>query len=141
MTKGLVFCFLAMIVVLSGCGGTKGTTSSPAASTAATSTAAPADATKAPDAATPAPATPAPAGPVNIIAYAAEPDKTAENENLAARIKRFTAKNPNVTITPKFWKYQNTEVAIRWHPIALKQNLPLGQRKLNYYQERNGLLI
>jgi multiple sugar transport system substrate-binding protein len=105
MKKSLVPSFLALIIVLAGCGGTPSKTANTASdSPKPTSSAANA---------TPAPATPVPAAPVSISAYAYPADKTEENATLDAKIKRFTAKNPNVTITPKFWKYENTEIAIK----------------------------
>ncbi|SEB71432.1 extracellular solute-binding protein [Paenibacillus sp. GP183] len=105
MNKSLVLSFLALILVLSACGGTP-------SKTATTATDTPKPASNAASA-TPAPATPVPAAPVSITAYAYPADKTEENATLDAKIKRFTAKNPNVTITPKYWKYENTEVAIK----------------------------
>jgi multiple sugar transport system substrate-binding protein len=112
MTKSLAICFLAMFIVLAGCSKSTTNTASPSAAATAVPDAA---ATVAPE--TAAPATPeptvAPPGPVSIIAYANPADKVEENKALDEKIKRFTAKNPNVTITPKFWKYENTEIAIK----------------------------
>ncbi|RKP46786.1 sugar ABC transporter substrate-binding protein [Cohnella endophytica] len=100
---------LAFVIVLAGCGSGKNegnASSTPPASTT--------DATdgSTPDASTPAAPTPN-ADPVSIVAYAWPADKTEENATLDARIKRFEAKYPNVTVTPKYWKYENTEIAIK----------------------------
>jgi multiple sugar transport system substrate-binding protein len=103
MRKSLLISVLVFVIILAGCGGNNEAVNTgandPASTNAATTNEAPA-VEVAPE-------------PVSITAYDPEPDKTQERADLAARIKRFTDKNPHVTITPKFWKYENTEVAIK----------------------------
>ncbi|MDB5053497.1 MAG: hypothetical protein JWM44_1547, partial [Bacilli bacterium] len=99
-TKIIAICLLGMLMILTSCDGTKGERTNTAANTPNSTRAA-------------SIAAPSLAGPVNIAAYAYPSDRTEDNATLEAKIKRFMAKNPNVTITPKYWKYENTEIAIK----------------------------
>jgi multiple sugar transport system substrate-binding protein len=106
MKKSLLISILAFIIVLAGCGSNNKESASPAGASdpspsATSSTEASTDEASAPPA------------DVSITAYAYPADKTQENATLDAKIKRFEEKNPNVTITPKYWKYENTEIAIK----------------------------
>ncbi|QMV41218.1 sugar ABC transporter substrate-binding protein [Cohnella cholangitidis] len=108
MKKSLLVSMLAFVIVLAGCGSGN---NSPSASNGASPKASSSEPTEGSTAeASPSPAN---ADPVSIIAYAFPADKTEENATLNAKIKRFEAKNPNVKITPKYWKYENTEIAIK----------------------------
>ncbi len=108
MKKSLLISMLVFVIVLAGCAsGNKNGDNSPGS--ASPSASSPVESSSTPEA-TPSPAI---AEPVSIIAYAFPADKTEENATLNAKIKRFEDKNPNVTITPKYWKYENTEIAIK----------------------------
>ncbi|WP_246120307.1 ABC transporter substrate-binding protein [Cohnella terricola] len=110
MKKSFLLSALALIIVLAGCGGGNNGTSSPSKET--DSGAKPTSSAEATSPESPS-ASPANADPVSIVAYAYPADKTEENATLNAKIKRFVDKHPNVTITPKYWKYENTEIAIK----------------------------
>jgi multiple sugar transport system substrate-binding protein len=104
MKKVLALSFLALlIVVAAACGNSSKT---PASSGSASGSSTPAAASESASASTAL-------EPVEITAYAYPADKTEENATLNARIDRFMKKNPNVKITPLFWKYENTEIAIK----------------------------
>lgn len=106
MKKSLLFGTVAALLVVAGCGNGSGNEEKNASS--------PPAATQSDDGgAKPSDSGPEKAAPVSIIAYAWPADKTAENATLAGRIKRFEDKYPNVTVTPKYWKYENTEIAIK----------------------------
>ncbi|RED55516.1 ABC transporter substrate-binding protein [Cohnella lupini] len=108
MKKSLLISALVLILIIAGCGNgdNKGNRSSPAASSET-----PSASSSATEEATPSES--ANAEPVSIIAYAFPPDKTQENISLDAQIKRFQEKQPHVTITPEYWKYENTQIAIK----------------------------
>ncbi|MFB9327868.1 ABC transporter substrate-binding protein [Paenibacillus aurantiacus] len=103
----LLFGSLAMIVLMTGCASKTNTGNTEANAKTNTKT------ENAAGASNGGGTEEAPAEKVSIVAYAYPPDKTAENAALDARIKRFMEKNPNVTITPKYWKYENSEIAIK----------------------------
>jgi multiple sugar transport system substrate-binding protein len=111
MKKSLLISILAFIIVLAGCGSNKNASESQGASSDPSPSATSAVSPSAEG--TTEEASPSSNEPVSITAYAYPADKTQENATLAGQIKRFVEKNPNVTITPKFWKYENTEVAIK----------------------------
>jgi multiple sugar transport system substrate-binding protein len=54
-----------------------------------------------------------PAAKVSIAINIFPADKTEENKTLDAKIGRFSAKFPHVTITKNSWAYQNTEIALK----------------------------
>lgn len=108
MKKIMLISTLVLVIVLAGCGSKNNSASQAASgdpSPAATTSAAASEASPS--------ASPSNADPVSIIAYAYPADKTQENATLNGQIKRFEEKHPNVTITPKYWKYENTEIAIK----------------------------
>lgn len=109
MKKSMLISALVLILIIAGCGtgNNKGNSSSPATTSDTPSASASAEG------ASPSVASPENAEPVSITAYDVNPDKIQEHETLLGSIKRFQEKNPHVTITPVFWKYENAEVAIK----------------------------
>jgi multiple sugar transport system substrate-binding protein len=104
--KGLIVSFLALSVVLAGCGSAAKTGTStdspattPAGTTAATTTATP---------------VPVPAAKVSIEYYTFPADQTENNKRLDATAASFMAKYPNVTMSNKNnWQYRNDEIAVK----------------------------